>query len=189
MKYLPNALTLLRISLVPVFWFFMFWAESNFKNSVIALATFVIASISDYYDGMLARKYNVISNFGKIMDPLADKILVLTALFALGTEPLSMINIYMIWLIAFREVVITVLREIYKKKNIIIAANKSGKLKTVLQMTGIIAALLWFTLVKSGIIPEKAVSVADLIFNIYFVFVTVITVWSGLTYVLAVKKK
>jgi CDP-diacylglycerol--glycerol-3-phosphate 3-phosphatidyltransferase len=188
MRYLPNALTLLRIILVPVFALFIFLLEPNLLNSIGALATFVIASISDYYDGMLARKYNVISNFGKIMDPLADKILVLTALFALGVAPISMIKMWMIWLIAGREIIITVLREIYKRKNIIIAANSMGKLKTVLQMTGIIAALLWFTLIRSGLIPISWQPIADLIFNLYFGVVTIVTLWSGANYLFGVKK-
>jgi CDP-diacylglycerol--glycerol-3-phosphate 3-phosphatidyltransferase len=182
MRNLPNILTIFRIALVPVFIYFMFYFEPKSIAAFASLFVFVTASITDYYDGMLARKYKMISNFGKIMDPLADKFLVISALFSLSTETYYFIPFAVVIIIIIREVAVTILRNYYVKKNIYIAANKWGKLKTVFQLTGIIAALVYVSLtfifkdlVQYNLIVFKS-------FRYFFWIVALITVLSGINY-------
>ncbi len=182
MKNIPNILTLFRIALVPVFIYFMFYFEPKSIAAFASLFVFVTASITDYFDGMLARKYKIISNFGKIMDPLADKFLVISALFALSTKTYYFIPMAVIIIIIIREVAVTILRNYYMKKKIFIAANKWGKLKTVLQLTGIIAALVYISLT---FIFKELVNynlVVFKIFRYYFWIVALVTVLSGANY-------
>ena len=182
MKNIPNILTLFRIALVPVFIYFMFYFEPKSIAAFVSLFVFVTASITDYYDGMLARKYKIISNFGKIMDPLADKFLVISALFALSTKTYYFIPMTVVIIIIIREVAVTLLRNYYVKKNIFIAANKWGKLKTVFQLTGIIAALVYIalTFIFKGLIQYDEIVFKS--FRYFFWLVALITVLSGVNY-------
>jgi CDP-diacylglycerol---glycerol-3-phosphate 3-phosphatidyltransferase len=175
-KHIPNFLTLLRVLLVPVFIWFSFFSAEQYAI-IFAAAIFIVASITDYYDGMLARKFDVISDFGKIMDPLADKILVISALLTL-TYKLQYIHFAVIIIIVLREVVISIMRSYYTKHNIYIAADFWGKLKTVLQMTGIITALVY----ASAVVLFPAFSVPLIIFHIYFWIVAAVTIFSGINY-------
>lgn len=170
----PNALTLGRIVLIPFFAWFLFFCSS--PNAIlIALIIFCVASFTDYLDGALARKHNIISSFGKIMDPLADKLLVLTALAGLSFGSPYQISAWVFWLILARELIVTVLREIYKKRGVIVAADKLGKLKTVTQMLGIIAALGYWSFASPG-------SGYILIIRIWFWIVLALTLISGANY-------
>lgn len=175
MRWIPNALTILRVLLIPVFIWLIFF--SSVQNHVAwALLVFVVAAFTDFLDGYLARKWRVISDFGKIADPLADKLLVLSALAALTwLEPYRLfVAIFIV--IALREVVITILREVHKKKGIIMPADKLGKWKTFLQMTGIIIFFaLWAWLPE---VPRFCVIAA----NIWFGLVALLTLYSGLNY-------
>lgn len=178
-KYIPNSLTLIRVLLVPVFCWLIYY--SNFKyNFLLATLVFIIASITDIFDGLLARKFGVVTNFGKIMDPLADKFLSLLALIALISKPIELMDVYVFYIILFREVFITLLRQYYLMKKIYIPANVWGKVKTTFQLTGIISALVYHSLLHP-IIPEHH-SKFQLGFNIFFWITAVITVFSGITY-------
>ena len=183
-KHIPNILTMFRILLVPYFlWLTYFSQPINY--SIWITVVFIIASITDYLDGMLARKYNVISNFGKIMDPLADKLLVVSALFALYS-PLKFISLAVVLIIVVREVLITILRDYYARKKIYIAVNNWGKIKTVAQMVGIIAALLYSSFLQyNGLQPNDNIKI---IIKIYFWITAAITVYSGMNYI-SVKKE
>ncbi|MDR3072532.1 MAG: CDP-diacylglycerol--glycerol-3-phosphate 3-phosphatidyltransferase [Clostridiales Family XIII bacterium] len=132
---LPNALTLLRVALIPVF--IVFLMSDSFY---IAAGIFIVASITDALDGHIARSKNLVTNFGKIMDPLADKLLVVSALVCL-TE-LGIIPGWMVIVILAREFTITGLRSVAASSGIVIAAGFSGKLKTVAQMVAITLILL-----------------------------------------------
>ena len=178
-KYIPNLLTLLRLIAIP---FFVILSLGN--RSIAALFVFVFACITDYFDGMIARKYNVISNFGKLMDPLADKTLVLAALVLLAIPTISYIHWSVVLIIAFREIAVSVLRQRYLKKNIVIAANIWGKIKTVVQMTGIITALVLFAAFKMNIFEFLMPYQNGLIFSIrcYFWITALITMLSGMNY-------
>lgn len=136
MKNIPNILTIGRILLIPVFLWLVF-ARGSIAS---ALLVFVAAALTDWLDGWLARKWQVISDFGKIADPLADKLLVLSALAALTWLPPYRLWLPIFIVIALRELVITILREIYKKRGIIVPADRLGKWKTFLQMLGIVLA-------------------------------------------------
>lgn len=125
---LPNRLTILRIFLIPFFVFFML---SDFSKW-IALIIFVVASLTDMLDGRIARKYNLVTDFGKFMDPLADKLLVCSALICL--VELKRIPAWIVIAIISREFIISGFRLVAAEKQIVIAANFWGKIKTVCQM-------------------------------------------------------
>lgn len=131
----PNFYTISRILLVPVFWFALF----NFENAFLAVVVFWIAAITDLVDGHLARKHNLISNFGKIADPIADK--ALTGAAWIGLTIIGVIPAIATVLILVREVGITVLR-LFVMNNNVVAADRGGKLKTTFQITTISFFLL-----------------------------------------------
>lgn len=181
-KFIPNSLTVLRMLLVPVFIWLLIGFEPVSTGVIIGLAVFVIASISDYFDGLLARKYKAISNFGKIMDPLADKLLVLSAMAILTFFFFKCIDIWVFAVVLFREVAVTVLRNYYAKKQIYIPANIWGKLKTVFQMIGIITALFLVSLVHNFEQVHQYSAIIQTILRYYFWFVALVTFLSGLNY-------
>lgn len=138
---LPNKLTLLRIALVPVFVALLLCADLAGWMLPAALAVFVIASLTDMLDGKIARKHNLITTFGKLMDPLADKVLVMSAMVcfvALGWAPA-----WVVVLILSREFLVTSLRLVAAGAGQVIAADSWGKMKTVSQMLWVICTLLW----------------------------------------------
>ena len=136
---LPNKLTVLRVIMVPFFVFFMLTDVGGAANKWIALAIFVIASLTDMLDGKIARKYNLVTNFGKFMDPLADKLLVCSAMICLipsGKLPTAIVIV-----IIAREFIISGFRLVASDNGIVIAANYWGKFKTVSQMAMIIVLI------------------------------------------------
>lgn len=174
MSWVPNALTLLRGLLIPLFCWLVFKPDGSDVDA--ALLVFCVAAGTDFLDGYLARKWNVISNFGKIADPLADKLLVLAALAALTWKPPFRLWMPIFLVIAARELVITLLRETKKRRGEIMPADKLGKLKTVLQMVGIIVAFaLWAW--WPGLNRPTVLAV-----NLWFVLVALLTVYSGINY-------
>ncbi len=136
---LPNKLTLLRVIMIPFFVVFMLM-EGMASARYIALAIFVVASFTDFLDGNIARKHNLVTNFGKFMDPLADKLLVCSALICL-IETGQLPAWYVIIIIA-REFIISGFRLIASDNGIVIAASYWGKFKTVSQMIMIILMIL-----------------------------------------------
>lgn len=136
---LPNKLTLLRVIMIPFFVVFMLM-DGMASARYIALAIFVIASLTDFLDGNIARKRNLVTNFGKFMDPLADKLLVCSALICL-IETGQLPAWYVIIIIA-REFIISGFRLIASDNGIVIAASYWGKFKTVSQMIMIILMIL-----------------------------------------------
>lgn len=138
---LPNKLTILRALLVPVFVFFMlFPAENDLLFRLIAEVIFCIASFTDFLDGYIARKRKLVTNFGKFMDPLADKLLVCAALICM--IPLSYLPAWYVIILISREFIISGFRLIAVEQNIVIAASYFGKFKTVSQMLMIILLIL-----------------------------------------------
>ncbi len=129
---LPNKLTILRIILVPVFVFVLLSNCFGDSSRWVALAVFIIASLTDLLDGKIARKYNLITNFGKFMDPLADKMLVCSALICL--VELGRIYSWMVIIIVVRDFVISGFRLVAAERGKVIAANGWGKFKTASQM-------------------------------------------------------
>ena len=138
---LANKLTMLRILMIPVFIAVLVYSKDrDIVYRYIALGIFIIASATDALDGYVARKYNMITDFGKLMDPLADKILVSSALIIL--IELGNISSWIVSIVIAREFIISGIRLIATEKNIIIAASSLGKLKTVSQMLSVILMLL-----------------------------------------------
>ena len=134
---LPNKLTTLRVIMIPFFVFFLLWQNGeNYTFRMIALALFIIASLTDLLDGKIARKYNLVTNFGKFMDPLADKLLVCSALICL--IELNALPAWMVIIIISREFIISGFRLIAADNGIVIAASWWGKAKTISQMIMII---------------------------------------------------
>ncbi|MCF7920729.1 MAG: CDP-diacylglycerol--glycerol-3-phosphate 3-phosphatidyltransferase [Candidatus Cloacimonetes bacterium] len=174
-KAIPNILTTLRILLVPVFiWLFYFTPVAN--SYIWALVVFITAELTDYFDGYLARKYNIISNYGKVMDPLADKLLTGAAFIFIALAPHYIVDAVIVVIILLREIAITILREVYIRKKIYIPANIWGKLKTVLQMAGLTAALLYIAFFKT----ENDIIL--MVFYYYFWLVALVTIFSGAVY-------
>ena len=128
---LPNQITLVRVILVPVFVVIMLMGTIP-NNDVIACVIFCVACASDFVDGYLARKWNLVTNFGKFADPLADKLLVSAALICL--VDLGRLPSWVVIIIISREFIISGLRLIAVDNGIVIAANYWGKVKTVVQM-------------------------------------------------------
>lgn len=140
---LPNKLTILRIIMIPFFLFFLL-GDFGTAGRYIAAAIFCVASLTDSLDGYIARKYNLVTNFGKFMDPLADKLLVCSAMIALiGLEDavVSLPSVVVIVIIA-REFIITGFRTLAVEQNIVIAAGFWGKLKTICQMIMLIVLII-----------------------------------------------
>ena len=128
---LPNKLTMFRVVLIPFFVVFML-VNITIVDKWIALAIFIIASLTDLLDGKIARKYNLVTNFGKFMDPLADKLLVCSALICLVA--LNKIPAWIVIIIIAREFIISGFRLIASDNGVVIAASYWGKFKTTFQM-------------------------------------------------------
>ncbi|MDD2215149.1 MAG: CDP-diacylglycerol--glycerol-3-phosphate 3-phosphatidyltransferase [Eubacteriales bacterium] len=170
---LPNKLTMLRIILIPIFIILL-----TKGYSIIAAVLFILAAATDALDGHLARKYNLITNFGKIMDPLADKLLVTSALICL--VELGQVAGWMVIVILAREFIITGLRAVAAGEGIVIAAGKSGKIKTVLQMLALSVILLqnW----PFSLFTKQPI-------GIYILWIAVImTIYSGIEYIIKNKE-
>lgn len=160
---LPNKLTILRVCLIPFFVFFLMTDYCGAAGNYIALAVFIAASFTDMLDGKIARKYNLITNFGKFMDPLADKLLVCSALICLIEK--ERISAIIVLVIIAREFIISGFRLIASDKGVVIAAGYWGKLKTVVQMVMIVVVILDIPL-KGFEIAEQVLIWASLILTV-----------------------
>ena len=137
---LPNKLTLFRVVLIPFFVFFLLSPYFEEYGNYIAVAIFIVASITDFLDGKIARKYNLVTNFGKFMDPLADKLLVCSALICL--IQLELIPAWVVIIIIAREFIISGFRLVASDNGVVIAASYWGKFKTAFQMLTVIVLIL-----------------------------------------------
>ena len=137
---LPNKLTLFRVILIPFFVFFLLAPYFEGYGNYVAVVIFIIASITDFLDGKIARKYNLVTNFGKFMDPLADKLLVSSALISLIA--LNKIPAWIVIVIIAREFIISGFRLVAADNGVVIAASYWGKFKTAFQMVTVIVLIL-----------------------------------------------
>ena len=174
---LPNKLTLMRIILVPFFMLFLYW-EIPF-HFTIALIIFAAASITDALDGKIARKYNLVTTFGKFADPLADKILVLAA-FACLADVMngSIVNGVVVTIIAAREFMVSGLRLVTAEKGVVVAAGIWGKLKTAFTMVTLALILLYFSCQEFGIFSTAGTAVT-IIFTVLVWISVLLTIISG----------
>ena len=136
---LPNKLTILRVILIPFFVVFMLFDITGAADKWIALVIFCVASLTDMLDGKIARKYNLVTNFGKFMDPLADKLLVCSAMICL--VDLKLIPVWVVLIIIAREFIISGFRLVASDNGIVIAASYWGKFKTTFQMLMVIVII------------------------------------------------
>ncbi|MBR4723323.1 MAG: CDP-diacylglycerol--glycerol-3-phosphate 3-phosphatidyltransferase [Clostridia bacterium] len=172
---LPNKLTILRVILVPVFMAFMLVIPKNTAYVTVSALIFIIASLTDTLDGYLARKNGLVTNFGKLMDPLADKMLTTAAY--LGLLTMGRASCWAVMLILTREFIVSGIRLVAAGNGTVIAASVWGKAKTIFQMVSIIAAFL-------VMYPICPVDTGILITNILVWISAVITVISGADYVI-----
>ena len=169
---IPNKLTIIRVIMVPLF-VAAFLIDSI--SEWAALILFVAAGLTDMLDGMIARKYNMVTDFGKLMDPLADKLLVMSALVAF--IPVAGVPVWVVVVILGREFMVTSLRLIAAGKGVVIAADKWGKVKTISQMVW-----LNYTLLMLWLFPEAGW--AHILFVVLMGIVVATTVLSGANYML-----
>ena len=138
---LPNKLTIFRVILIPFFIVFMLWDAVPY-GEYIAAAVFILACITDFFDGYLARKYNETTTFGKFMDPLADKLLVCSALICFAADPECVMQAWAVIVIIAREFIISGFRLVASDNGVVIAASYWGKFKTTFQMLMVIVLIL-----------------------------------------------
>lgn len=181
---LPNKLTVLRMILVPFFVLALLWPFPH--HFLIALIIFGAASYTDHLDGMLARKHNQITDFGKFMDPLADKILVISALVCFVS--LGLCDVWLVLLIIAREFMVTSIRLVAAGKGSVIAANNWGKAKAVSQIVAICVILLLQYIGELGglglvgFVTEKMAVLFWGIGEVFLAIATFFAVLSGLIY-------
>ena len=170
MNNIPNKLTMIRVILIPFFVIFMLWKGIP-HNNVIAAVIFILACITDYLDGYLARKYNETTTFGKFMDPLADKLLVCSALICFAADPNCVMPVWVAIIIIAREFIISGFRLIAADNGVVIAASYWGKFKTNFQMFMIIMLII-----------NLGTPVAVMIENVLIVIATALTIISLIDY-------
>ena len=169
---LPNKLTMLRVILVPLFMFFLLLRNSDYSiyYEVFALIIFILAAITDGLDGYLARKQQAITKFGKILDPLADKLLISSALISFVA--MKEISAWIAVIIIGRELAVTGLRVIAASEGVVISASKWGKWKTNLQIFAVIAV----------IIDPEIIKLPFYMSDILLWTAVVVTIMSGIDY-------
>lgn len=172
---LPNALTLLRLILAV--WLPFLWLSSQFDVNLLGGIVFTIGAVTDWLDGNIARRYNIVTNFGKIVDPIADKLLTLGAFTTLST--VGMFPFWLLLPILIREIGITVLRFYFLGKGTAVASVKSGKLKTVLQIATIYVTFVTFMLQNHASLPPAAATALTLIMYTLLVATVWQTLYSG----------
>ncbi len=188
---LPNKLTVLRLILVPIFVVVMMVSDAVWATS-IGLALFIFASLTDMWDGKIARKYNLITDFGKFMDPLADKFMVIGAQFIIlyrsmtAPTPNKLFSSIFFWallLVVFRELAVTSIRLVVSgSSGIVVAANMLGKIKTCTQIACVICCLaepMFYANIKAlnflmDYLPLSMITT---------VLMAIFTLWSGLNYI------
>ena len=144
---LPNKLTLLRVCLIPEFLLFVYVSAIP-CHYLLALIVFAAASLTDMLDGKIARKHNLVTNFGKFLDPLADKVLVITALIVLVDLPDFRMNAIPLIIIVAREFMVSGLRLLAAEDGVVIPAGIWGKLKTAFTMVTLVGSLLYLSLAE-----------------------------------------
>jgi len=180
---LPNKLTILRIILVPFCMFFIaFTGMNDTLARLIAIVLFSATALTDMFDGKIARKYNLITDFGKFLDPVADKLLIIGSYLAILVryrycEAFTQVMFWCLFVIFFRELAVTSLRMIVADK-VVIAADKFGKIKTVSQMVCVISVLVE-PILFGTLIPLDSHMILT---YVTVVFSALMTLFSGLNY-------
>ena len=182
---LPNQLTVLRIILTPIFLYFFLSEDPLFIQ--ISLGIYIIAALTDWYDGWLARKFNYITEWGKFWDPLADKIL--TSVVFLGFVIVNLLPLWMVILIIFRDLSVTLIRVYADSRGYSFRTTYYAKWKTMLQMIFLYYLLILYVAKNSSEVYSRYQNIIDILLNndlIYFtmLLITIITVHSGISYLI-----
>ncbi len=191
---LPNKLTVLRLILVP-FILVVMLLPYTWYNNLLAALIFGVASFTDMLDGKIARKRGLVPDFGKFLDPLADKFMVIAAIFGIvcryrtGNDVMFWVFMTMLMITVFRELAVASIRLITAKKaGVVVAADKLGKIKTVVQIACIELALLeplFYEYVLARIDPTYFFGGFFVLTLLTALLAIVFTVWSGLNYILS----
>ncbi len=195
---LPNKLTVLRIILVPVFLVIMMLPDSVMSwklSGIIGVSIFIIASLTDMLDGKIARKYNLVTDFGKLMDPLADKFMVIGALTAIVYRVSGMMRTLFavaLLVVIFRELAVTSLRLVASSSGgVVVPANMLGKIKTVMQIVCVSAAfiepVLYTIPALAELLPSWWIGNPPLTY-LSCALMIIFTVWSGVNYFIGMWK-
>ena len=182
MMAIPNMLTVMRIFLTPIFIICLF--SDFFGAQLWALVIFIVASITDAYDGYLARKNNMVTDTGRFLDPLADKILVSSAFISFSI--MGLIDIWMVALIIFRDLFVMGLRLLMSRRGFIMITSKISKSKTAVQIGIIIFTLLFLTLKGFNwvLLEDYLIFINEYQLVYYLTMIAVIfTVYTGYTYI------
>ena len=182
MMAIPNILTVMRIFLTPIFIICLF--SDFFGAQLWALVIFIVASITDAYDGYLARKNNMVTDTGRFLDPLADKILVSSAFISFSI--MGLIDIWMVALIIFRDLFVMGLRLLMSRRGFIMITSKISKSKTAVQIGIIIFTLLFLTLKTFNwvLLEDYLIFINEYQLVYYLTMIAVIfTVYTGYTYI------
>lgn len=189
---LPNSLTFLRIVLTPLF--LVLFISDSALNKQISLLVFIIAALTDWYDGWVARKWGYVSRFGVFLDPLADKILSSAAIISFAA--LGLIDAWMVWIIVFRDILITTLRSIAEFKDQPVVTSSTAKTKTFIQYVIIYYILILYVAKTIPHLDKNSPDLYNLVDNLLhpqvlfgmMLLVTFLTIWTGITYVYSNRK-
>lgn len=190
---IPNRLTVLRLILVPIFMVIMMIPASLVSSvitSIVGVFLFIVASVTDMLDGKIARKYNLVTNFGKFLDPIADKFMVIGAymviLYRVEYATVRPLLIWALIIVIFRELAVTSIRLIaVSEGGVVIAANILGKIKTVTQIVSVCTVIiepLLYKLPFLSFIPKAITDAVPLSFATIAVM-AFFTLWSGINYI------
>ena len=185
---LPNKLSVLRLIMVPIFVVVLMVSEALWA-SIVGIALFIIASLTDMLDGKIARKYNLVTDFGKFLDPLADKFMVIGAMFVIlyraltDPTPDTLFCTVFFWafmILIFRELAVTSIRLVVSSSSgIVIAANMLGKIKTCTQIACVICCLAEPAIYRALGMSTDFRPVSLVTAGLMLIF----TLWSGITYI------
>ncbi len=188
---LPNKLSVLRLCMVPVFVVIMMLSDALWAN-IVGVVLFILASLTDMLDGKIARKYNLVTDFGKFLDPLADKFMVIGAMMVIlykvmGSAPAWFQTLFMVSLmiLVFRELAVTSIRLVVSgSSGIVVAANMLGKIKTCAQIACVVACILERILYSNlGLLPDLAPYLP--LSTVTTAVMLVFTLWSGINYIVS----
>lgn len=186
---LPNKLTILRIILIPLMMFFYLYEVVPYSK-LIACAIFIAAIFTDFLDGYLARKYNLITDLGKFLDPIADKLVVTAGLLMLVADQTipAPYGVLAIFIILARDFIVGVLRQMAATKNTVIAADKLGKLKTLTQDIAIIFLFILAYNNSVNLLTSIARGIFEFTAFIILAISVLLTLVSGVNYIIKNKK-
>ena len=178
-KHIPNILSISRVLLTPVFLYFLLF--SNYHHAkLLSVLIFTIASVTDAFDGQIARKYGMVTRVGVFLDPLADKVLVLSAFFSFVI--LGDVHLWMVLIISLRDIIITILRMLMEAKGVTMITSKAGKVKTFLQIIIINVVLLSILLKAYGYNDYSDVFTKYKIIYALMLITTLVTVYTDFHY-------